>query len=61
MEELSGKISDRIRSGEIPADALPSKRPPADDRPSDEAVRGARGRSLGNPARSDRTAETHDS
>lgn len=60
MKELKGKISDRIRSGEIPADALPSKRPPTDDRPSADAVKRGKGRSLGNANRSDRSAATHD-
>ncbi len=58
--KLSGKISDRIRAGEIPPDALGAKRPPADDRPSADAVRNGRGQALGDASRSDRRAATHD-
>jgi hypothetical protein len=59
MEELSGKTSDRIRRGEIDADPL-KKVPPRDDSPSPEAIRHGRGRSLGRPERSDRSAKTED-
>lgn len=59
MEELSGKISDRIRRGEIDADPL-AKLPPKDDSPSADSIRHGKGRSLGKPERSDRSAGTHD-
>lgn len=47
MGKLSGKISDRIRSGKIPPEALTGKRPPTDDRPHPSAVRHGSGRALG--------------
>jgi len=61
MKSLRGIISDRIRSGEIPRDAVfPNKRPSTDDVPSAKAIRSARGQGLGNPARSDRSAKTRE-
>ena len=60
MMKLSGKISDRIRRGEIPDDALTGKRLPVDDRPKPESIRNGRGTALGDPTRSDRSAQTHD-
>lgn len=46
--ELSGKISDRIRSGDIaPSTLHPTRTQPA---PSSEAVRGAEGHGLGDGA-----------
>jgi hypothetical protein len=59
MKELSGKTSDRIRRGEIDADPL-APRAAADDRPQADSVRHGSGHALGDPARSDRTAQTHD-
>lgn len=59
-ENLDGKISDRIRSGEIPEESLNAKRIPVDNSPSDAAVKGGKGQALGDPARSDRHAATHE-
>jgi hypothetical protein len=47
VKELSGKISDRIRSGEIPADYLPKGRTAQEPPPSTDAVLNARGHGLG--------------
>lgn len=63
MNELDGPTSDRIRSGEIPAQYLEKSRLPVDDRPADWAVAGGRGYGLGNGAtrvRSGPGAMTHD-
>lgn len=49
--KLSGKISDRIRDGKLPADVqVTGPRPEADDRPSAAAVRSASGQGLGQGA-----------
>jgi hypothetical protein len=50
--ELSGKTSDRIRSGKIPNDAVPTgkARPQADETPSTDAIRRAEGHGLGRGA-----------
>lgn len=50
MKELSGKTSDRIRSGKIPADALPKGRDVLEPAPSAEAVKCGEGHGLGNGA-----------
>jgi hypothetical protein len=60
--ELSGKISDRIRRGEIDADPL-APRTYVDDRPRPESLRQAEGHGLGTGAtraRSGEGAQTHD-
>lgn len=54
MKELSGKTSDRIRSGEIPADSLSKGRDLGQEPPSSSAVRNAEGHGLGNGATSAR-------
>ena len=48
MQALSGIISDRIRSGEIPADAVKHDRPQLQPQPKPESIRKAAGRGLGN-------------
>lgn len=50
--ELGGRTSDRIRSGEIPSDAVPTNkaRPVSDETPSMAAVRQAEGHGLGSGA-----------
>lgn len=55
--ELSGKISDRIRSGEIPADPL-APRFEADDRPKASSVRHGEGHGLGDGPHRDGTHGT---
>ena len=55
MIKLRGRISNRIRDGRIPADALPAKRPETDDRPSPDAIRHGSGRALGAGWRRDGT------
>lgn len=49
---LGGKTSDRIRSGDIPKDAVPTNRAraAADETPSMDAVRRAEGHGLGRGA-----------
>lgn len=47
MEKLSGKTSDRIRSGEIPADSLAKGRDLGEAPPTPEAIRAAEGHGLG--------------
>lgn len=44
---LKGKITDRIASGDIPDDAISTKRIQADDRPDPDMVAGGSGQSLG--------------
>jgi hypothetical protein len=46
VKKLSGKISDRIRRGEIDADPL-AERAPVDDRPQPETLRHGSGHGLG--------------
>lgn len=58
MKKLSGKISDRIRSGEIPPEALTNRRLPTDDRPHPSAVRHGSGHALGAGHRRDGTNGT---
>lgn len=58
--EMSGRISDRIRSKEIPDDSLSSKRLPVDNSPSTEAIQAAHGEGLGDTTRSDPSAGTHE-
>ncbi len=63
MSELEGPISDRIRSGDIPAQYLEKSRLPVDDRPAAWAVAGGSGYGLGDGAtrvRSGPGAMTHD-
>lgn len=63
MMELSGKISDRIRSGDIPADSISSKRPPFYDPPKADSIRHGSGQGLGQGAtraRAGEGAQTHD-
>ena len=48
--KLSGSTSDRIRSGDIPADALSKGRDLGEAPPSDAAVRSAQGHGLGSGA-----------
>jgi hypothetical protein len=50
VKELDGKISDRIRSGEIPADNLSKGRDLSEQPPSDDTVRSAEGHGLGKGA-----------
>ena len=50
MKELPGKISDRIRGGKLPKDVVVTKTERHEPPPSDEAVRAAKGRSLGTGA-----------
>lgn len=50
MRKLSGKISDRIRDGKLPKDVVVIKTERYEPPPSDEAVRAAKGRSLGTGA-----------
>lgn len=50
MKELDGKTSNRIRSGEIPADSLSKGRDLSEQPPSDDAVRSAQGHGLGQGA-----------
>lgn len=54
MKPLKGKISDRMRSGELPPDIL-HKRPETNETPSPEAVRAAKGQGLGEGATKRRT------
>jgi hypothetical protein len=50
-EFLSGKISDRIRGGDLPKNVqVTGPRADADDRPSAKAVRSAKGHGLGKGA-----------
>lgn len=55
MGKLSGIISDRIRSGSVPAEAIWAGRLESDDRPSPDAVRHGSGRPLGAGHRRDGT------
>jgi hypothetical protein len=50
MRKLSGKISDRIRGGDLPKDVVVTKTERHEPPPSDKAVRDAKGRSLGTGA-----------
>lgn len=52
MWKLSGKTSDRIRAGEIPADSIHPERRQPDPKPS--AVRHAKGQGLGRGAEAKR-------
>ena len=54
MFNLFGKISDRIRSGDIPADAVTSERSSSPE-PSAKSVKRASGRGLGRGALRDGT------
>jgi hypothetical protein len=57
-EFLSGKISDRIRGGELPRDVqVTGPRPEADDRPSAAAVRRGSGQGLGRGAHRSRNGD----
>ncbi len=49
---LRGITSDRIRSGDIPPEAVSNKRIPADDRPDPKIVRTGSGHALGKAGRS---------
>jgi len=55
--KLRGIISDRIRSGDIPADAVSNKRIPTADPPSASSVRHGSGRGLGQGATRARAGE----
>lgn len=56
MKFLSGKISDRIESGEIPPEAVANNRVSSSDQaPPASAVRHAEGHGLGRGATSDRS------
>ena len=48
---LRGKTSDRIRSGDIPDEAISNRRIQADDRPDPREIRTASGRQLGKAGR----------
>lgn len=58
--KLTGEISSRIRSGEIPEEALNAKRIPVDNSPDPKLVKGAHGEGLGDTTRSDPSAATRD-
>lgn len=64
MHFLSGRISDRIRNNELPADVqVTGRRTPADDRPNPDSIRHGAGYGLGGGAtraRAGEGAETHD-
>ncbi len=55
MMALRGKISDRIRSGEIPLDTVMVDRPDLQPEPKADSVKHAGGRGLGNGANRDGT------
>jgi hypothetical protein len=55
MKELDGKTSDRIRSGEIPPEAIAKGRDAGQPEPPADAVRNAEGHGLGNGATSGRS------
>lgn len=58
MKKLGGKISDKIRSGELPDDVqVTGPRVEADDRPSVKAVRNAEGHGLGKGATESRSGD----
>lgn len=50
MRKLSGKISDRIRGGDLPKDVVVTKTERQEPPPSSKAVRSAKGQSLGTGA-----------
>lgn len=50
MFSLSGKISDKIRSGTLPKDVQLTKKDRSEPPPSSKAVRAAKGQSLGTGA-----------
>jgi hypothetical protein len=57
MMKLNGKISDRIRDGRIPNDAINYERG-GEDFPSDDAIRSAKGQGLGKGATPSRCEAT---
>lgn len=57
MKPLKGKTSDRIRSGEIPEEAVNNKRIQADDRPDPQIVKHGSGHGLGSGSASKRSGE----
>lgn len=62
-QALSGKITDRIRRGQIPAEALTKKRIRTDEAPSSNAILHASGTGLGAGStgrRSGPGAQSHD-
>lgn len=62
MKFLSGKISDRIESGEIPAEAVANNRVSSSDQvPPAGAVRHAEGHGLGRGATTDRSPRDNSS
>jgi hypothetical protein len=61
MEPLKGKTSDRIRTGEIPEEAISNKRIDTGDAPKMDSIKNSSGKGLGNGAtrkRSGRGAQT---
>lgn len=57
MKPLKGKTSDRIRSGEIPEEAVSVKRIEADDRPDPKIVKHGSGHGLGSGSTSKRSGK----